>query len=316
MVPKNREEKMAPKKTKTKKKAKIAKQNKGREFEKLITRIEKLLSPEGATIKSPDFIPDKVTGELREVDASIRYQIGSAPMLITIECRNRQPKQDITWLEQIKSKRDSVKANQTIVVSKKGFYEPAKKYALHENIILRQIEDVTDELILQCAKNTSVIVRQIIPDQQLEHSLAFYRDDTDPPNIKFSLTKPITFEEPFALDQSGKPLSLRVVLDEFCRAVTSQHWSDTKEHVEQGKSIVLKTTLEKGMLFAETNLGIRSIQGIKIRGRFNLKEIEMPPLKALQYSDANSSPIDFFYETSHEEVGTITAQIKWKNKNA
>lgn len=59
-----------------------------REFERLITRIEKMLAPMGAEIKSPDRIPDKVTGQLREVDASIRYTVGSAPVLITVECRD------------------------------------------------------------------------------------------------------------------------------------------------------------------------------------------------------------------------------------
>jgi hypothetical protein len=60
-----------------------------REFEKLIARIEQAMAPSGAEIKSPDRIPDRVTGELREVDASIRYKVGTCPILITVECRDR-----------------------------------------------------------------------------------------------------------------------------------------------------------------------------------------------------------------------------------
>ncbi len=46
----------------------MVKKKKGRDFELLISNIEKILSPEGAIIKSPDYIEDKYTGIKREVD--------------------------------------------------------------------------------------------------------------------------------------------------------------------------------------------------------------------------------------------------------
>jgi hypothetical protein len=49
--------------------------------ELLVSRIEGILGPDGASVTSPDHIPDKVTGKLREVDASVRFQIGSIPIL-------------------------------------------------------------------------------------------------------------------------------------------------------------------------------------------------------------------------------------------
>jgi hypothetical protein len=97
---------------------------KWKEFEKLVALIEYHLSPQGATIKSPDYIPDKITGELREVDASIRYQVGSTPILITVECRKRSTKQDTRWIEQLVRKRDDIGASATIAVSSSGFSKP------------------------------------------------------------------------------------------------------------------------------------------------------------------------------------------------
>ena len=47
---------------------------------------------------------DKITNQPREVDASIRYQVGSVPILITIECRDRVAVQDSTWIEQLVQK--------------------------------------------------------------------------------------------------------------------------------------------------------------------------------------------------------------------
>ena len=45
---------------------------KWKEFEQLISRVEQALHPSGFIVRSPDKLIDKVTGELREVDVSIR----------------------------------------------------------------------------------------------------------------------------------------------------------------------------------------------------------------------------------------------------
>lgn len=112
-------------------------------FEELIARIEDTLVPQGAIVKSPDFIPDKVTGSLREVDGSIRYQVGSTPILITIECRRRSTKDDARWIEQLRSKKEDIGALQTIAVSWKGFGQPAIIKAAKYGIELRTYKELT-----------------------------------------------------------------------------------------------------------------------------------------------------------------------------
>ncbi len=129
-----------------------------REFEKLVALIERHLSPKGATINSPDLIPDKITGELREVDASIRYQVGSVPLLITIECRKRASKEDSTWIEQLASKRDDIGASATVAVSSTGFSEPAIKKARFHGIETRLLQEVSEKAILDWARNIYFIV--------------------------------------------------------------------------------------------------------------------------------------------------------------
>src|SRR5574339_176153 len=56
-----------------------------KEVQALVARIEHLAAPKGAKVKSPDRIRDKVTGQLRDVDASIRYRVGTTEILIAIE---------------------------------------------------------------------------------------------------------------------------------------------------------------------------------------------------------------------------------------
>lgn len=114
-----------------------------REFEQLVARIEADAGPLGLAVKSPDRIRCKVTGRLREVDASIRAGVGTASVLITVECRKRRPKQDVTWIEQLATKKASIGASHTLAVSSSGFSDEAKALASHHGIDLRRVSDVS-----------------------------------------------------------------------------------------------------------------------------------------------------------------------------
>ena len=116
-----------------------------REFEKLIARIEADAGPQGIVVKSPDRIRCKLTGRLREVDATIRTKVGTAETLISIECRRRTKVQDVTWLEQLATKRSSIGAHHTIAVSHSGFSPEAETVAQRLGITLRRIADVQVE---------------------------------------------------------------------------------------------------------------------------------------------------------------------------
>lgn len=49
-----------------------------KQFEQWVARIEADAGPRGLIISSPDRIRCKITGHLREVDASIRTRIGTS----------------------------------------------------------------------------------------------------------------------------------------------------------------------------------------------------------------------------------------------
>jgi hypothetical protein len=114
-----------------------------REFERLIARIESDAGPRGVIVKSPDRLRCKLTGRLREVDASIRTKVGTTEVLITIECRRRSKLQDVTWIEQLATKRSSIGADRTIAVSASGFSTEAQIAASHAGISLRKFSDIT-----------------------------------------------------------------------------------------------------------------------------------------------------------------------------
>jgi restriction endonuclease len=151
-----------------------------REFETLVARIEQCVSPTGAIVKSPDWIKSNVPGRKRQVDASVRAEVGSTSVLITIECRKRQPKEDVTWIEQLATKKHSLGAAHTIAVSQTGFSDSARATAELHGIHLRRLSDISPEDI-----------RSWLPPQGLSH---FYRH-----------AGPLTAEIRFPLEPGDPP---------------------------------------------------------------------------------------------------------------
>lgn len=128
-----------------------------RRFEQLAALIETHLGPKGAIVKSPDHIRDKTTGQPRQVDASIRYNVGSIPILITIECRDRTGEEDVTWIEQLIAKRESIGATATVAVSSSGFTHPALEKARLHNIETRLLREVSEQAISEWAQKIEII---------------------------------------------------------------------------------------------------------------------------------------------------------------
>lgn len=128
-----------------------------REFERLVARIEADAGPTGMVVKSPDRIKCRVTGQPREVDASIRMRAGTSKLLITIECRRRSKKQDVTWIEQLVAKRQAIGADHTIAVSASGFSPEAEAAARQHGISLRRTSEFSAEDINKLLKLDFVI---------------------------------------------------------------------------------------------------------------------------------------------------------------
>ena len=118
-----------------------------KQFEQLIARIEQDADNIGVIVTSPDRIPCQFTGRLREVDASIRIPSGVSEKLITIECRKRSRKQDVTWIEQLATKKIAIKAAKTIAVSSSGFSSDAKTIASQHGIELKKLSEISSDQI-------------------------------------------------------------------------------------------------------------------------------------------------------------------------
>jgi len=127
-----------------------------REFEKLAAEIEDFLSPQGAVVTCPDKLIDIDTGEFREVDASIRYMVGSVPIVIILECRLRKSRQGTMWIEQLSSKRASVGAAKCVAISQTPFTKPAIKKAAKLGVELRNLKTLALNDVFQIAPMMSI----------------------------------------------------------------------------------------------------------------------------------------------------------------
>jgi len=120
---------------------------KGRELEKLVATLEGILSRKDVEIKSPDYIVGVNSGSRREIDVSLRTKVGSHEVLITLECRDRQKTDDVTWIEQLATKRADILASKTVAISSSGFSKGARRTAARLGIELRSVESITTESI-------------------------------------------------------------------------------------------------------------------------------------------------------------------------
>jgi hypothetical protein len=77
----------------------------------------------------------------------LRSQIGSVDVLVIIECRDRGNAQDVTWIEQLASKREDVGADKAVAVSAAGFSPGARNLARSKQIDLRSFEELEADVV-------------------------------------------------------------------------------------------------------------------------------------------------------------------------
>lgn len=97
----------------------------GEEFQNIVSQIVQQLTP-SYNVKSPDKILGVNSNTMREIDVAVRFKDGMSDYLIMIECRDRNRPCDISYIEQMKTKREDIQANKVIIVSRHGFTSSAK----------------------------------------------------------------------------------------------------------------------------------------------------------------------------------------------
>jgi hypothetical protein len=121
----------------------------GRDLEEFVQLIERMLTHAGIEIKSPEYVTGRLSGSRREIDVSLRSNIGSTMVFVIIECRDRRDTEDVRWIEQLATKREDVGADKAVAVSKVDFTEGARNMAATKGIELRTFEDVNPGVVFK-----------------------------------------------------------------------------------------------------------------------------------------------------------------------
>ncbi|MEN5087996.1 restriction endonuclease [Sphingobacterium faecium] len=82
-------------------------------------------------------IPDRLTGQNRQVDVWGEIYVGNHIVTMLIDAKFRKDKLDIKDVEEVEALGRAVKANKVAIVTSSGWTEPAEKYANLSSIDLR-----------------------------------------------------------------------------------------------------------------------------------------------------------------------------------
>lgn len=115
------------------------------DFQKLIKTINKHLAPAGAKVTESAMLYDTEAETDREIDILVESTILNCNIKIGIECTTEGSPLEIRKIESFREKHRKVGINQTIVVSKNGFTQSAKKYAQKNNIKLLTFNSANKE---------------------------------------------------------------------------------------------------------------------------------------------------------------------------
>jgi hypothetical protein len=256
----------------------------GEDFEKLVTRVEAVLAPAGAEVKHDQYLKDAITGEERQVDGTIRFTAGSLPILITIESRDRTSIQDVTWIEQLATKRQDLGAVKTIAVSSTGFSKPAIAKAKVYGIEIRTVAEITDEDIKGWLKTLTLNL--------LTRDCAFWGMEVEFYDKDPSLQIDPTVLETFQSDPWGATIFQRKNQNPVGLAGMLYDWefrghspwkgipADGQTHTE-----TLQQPVGPGLLFLQTPKGLSDIKHLSLTLKLRLEKTPITATRLFQYAE-------------------------------
>lgn len=203
----------------------------GAELELLVARLEEWLAPKGAKVTWSDHVPDSDDPDKpRQIDITIRYTVGSVPVLIAIECRDQFEKQDVQWIDELIGKRQSLGADKMVAVSRRGFSELAQTKAAANRIELRRVDDITEAMAASWANLTKISIQMLRWDVvgiEIECRASNGEQPKLDPQVEELLTNKATATDTeFGREIcSGHPLSIRSLVN-FIRGAHRDLLSD------------------------------------------------------------------------------------------
>ena len=122
--------------------SKKSKHKSGREFEALISQIQKCIHS-SARIEINTKVKDVDTGKLRQIDIGLYLSDGPTEFFGMVEVRDRSRPIGVSYIEEVSAKRRSVRADAVFLVSRSGFAVTALTKAKQLGIRALSYEEAT-----------------------------------------------------------------------------------------------------------------------------------------------------------------------------
>jgi hypothetical protein len=133
------------------------------EFQQLIRDIERQLNTTARVTES--LMLADATGDVREIDVAIEFTSGTHAVRIAVECRDHARRADVTWIEQLRGKYETMDVDKIVAVSRGGFTKGAIVKARTYHIRALSLEDAEHEdwgEMRRAASVTVMLQRQIV----------------------------------------------------------------------------------------------------------------------------------------------------------
>jgi hypothetical protein len=113
------------------------------DFQQFVALLHQQLAPAGAIVTESKMIRHGLTGELREADVTVDYELAGIPIRIYIECRDRGRPADVEWIDQLIGKYAHA-GGKVVAVSRSGFTQRAVDQADAAGIETMTIAQASD----------------------------------------------------------------------------------------------------------------------------------------------------------------------------
>jgi len=287
----------------------------GRNLEKIVRDLEKLLGGSNLEVKSPDKLFDYASEIYREVDISIKAKLGSHPLLIVIECRDRGNPQDVTWIEQLKTKRDGIRANKMIAVSTSGFSLAAEKLAEKYGIEIRNVNDLDDKELSGWIANTEVAyILNRFDVQKVNYVLKYSPEsgDVDPMATLPTRGTSKTVDKVFIIKNTGQRFSINDLVGNAKFQDNIPLFDKVKPNQEPIEEILaLSFRDSSNILLVELDNMIHRIIEMNIRVKLWKTERSIPIANIMQYTSPDeilAERADFTFTDENEKEITVSFQ--------
>lgn len=290
----------------------------GRKFEKIVRDLEELLGDSNLEVKSPDKLFDYASEIYREVDISIKGKLGTHPILIVIECRDWGKPQNVTWIEQLKTKRDGIRANKMIAVSTSRFSLNAETLAGKYGIGIRNVNDLDAKELSGWIANTEVVYILDHFDVQAVNYLVTDSSKLGDVDSKANLTSlgergtSKSTDKMFIVKHTGQRLSINDIVRNIKFQDNTTLFDKVKPNRESIEvDLALSFRDSSNILLVELNTKIYRILEMNIRVKLWKTERSIPIASIMQYTSPNeilAERADFTFTDEKEKEITVSVQ--------